>query len=729
MSLLSALAVAAFAVNLFVGVLVFLHDRRRVLNQVFVLATGCFSAWALSTFVLSQRLSADDALWWTRLLMTCAVLAPALLLHLVSLLFDDSARRGLRPAYAAAGVLLLLTWTGLLDGGVRTLATGTGGYRWYGSAGALTWLLPVYGFAIGLYGVSLLVQAASREHGIRRAQGYYFLVGVIPVLAAGAHDFLGCYLDTYPLLGLSFAPMVPLAAAFWSALLGFTILRYRLIDLDYAIARGMVRTVTLAVLVIPFFLLLVTAEQSYHGTVYLDFSMLTLAICTLAAFIVPPLSNAAERKIGNALFGRTRGYRDALVAFSEESTRILDLEILIERVTETLTSTLGVSSAAVYVARDQDARGARAGWELGGHQRGLTAGRLPQTLQEDHPLVARLIASAEPAVREELEIEARRGPRAAVEAMSAMGIALALPLKTPESLEGIITLGPREDGAVFTQEDLGVLTILTNQLATAMGNARLYADLKRSRQLIERSERLSSIGTMAAGLAHEIRNPLVSIRTFTQLLPERMGDKEFCEQFLDLTLSEVDRICALINELLAFARPAPAEHVVVDIDECLERICMLLNGQARARSVTLEFSQSAAEVMITADEDQMKQVVMNVILNAIQACSTGGTVTVAAYPTMREKQQFVCVEITDDGAGMGEELVERIFDPFFTTRREGTGLGLSIAHQIVTRHGGRIDVRSCTDKGTSFYVNLPVLPLAAHRAERVFEAEDLRLHG
>jgi len=234
---------------------------------------------------------------------------------------------------------------------------------------------------------------------------------------------------------------------------------------------------------------------------------------------------------------------------------------------------------------------------------------------------------------------------------------------------------------------------------------------------------------MAAGLAHEVRNPLVSLRTFTQLLPERINDKQCREQFLDLTLSEVDRICALINELLACARPAPAEHTAMDVDECLERICMLLNGQARGRSVGLEFSESTADVTITADEDQVKQVVMNVILNAIQACSNGGVVNVVAYPTVCEKEHFVCVEISDDGAGMGEDLIERIFDPFFTTRREGTGLGLSIAHQIVTRHGGRIDVRSCAGEGTTFYVHLPVVPPAGQRDEPAFEAEDLRLHG
>ena len=727
--MLASLSIAAFAINLFIGAFVFLHDRRRVLNLVFVVMAGCLSVWSLSTFVLSQPIQDADALWWMRLLMGCAAVAPALLLHIISILFDDDARRMLRMAYVSAAVLVVMTWLGLLDSGVHRIETTGPWFRWYGSSSLLTWLLPLNALGVATYCMRALLESTERASGIRRAQAYYFLVGMIPAVVAGVHDFAGGYFQTYALLNVSFAPLFPIASAFWSALAGYTILRYRLIDLDEAITRGMVRSLTLAVLVIPFFLLLVAAQQAYHGEVYLDFSMLTLAICTFAAFIVPPLSTAAERKIGNAIFGRSRGYRESLVAFSHEASRILDLETLIERVCETFTATLEVRSATVYVARDPGC------WELRG-QRGRSRSRLPPTLDENDALIDRFMERGDTLVREELEFDSQGGDAArdVAREMASMGAAVAIPLKTPEALEGVITLGARADGAVFTQEDLEVLTILANQLATAMANARLYADLKRSREMIERSERLSAIGTMAAGLAHEIRNPLVSIRTFTQLLPERIEDAEFREQFLDLTLSEVDRICTLINELLAFARPAPAELRLMDVDDCLGRICMLLQSQAKGRSVKLIKNDpgrdcTPGDVSITADEDQVKQVVMNLILNAIQACPEGGTVEVVTSPTTCENRRFVCVEITDDGVGMEEDLVSHIFDPFFTTRREGTGLGLSIAHQIVTRHGGFIDVRSSIGEGTSFFLHFPVVPTESEITVPSYEAEDLRLHG
>jgi two-component system sensor histidine kinase HydH len=236
-------------------------------------------------------------------------------------------------------------------------------------------------------------------------------------------------------------------------------------------------------------------------------------------------------------------------------------------------------------------------------------------------------------------------------------------------------------------------------------------------------------------LAHEIRNPLVSIRTFTQLLPERLDDAEFRSRFLDLTLSEVDRICALVNELLAFARPTPAALEPVDLTGSVERLCLLLASQAKNRGVGLLMVPSPADVVVVADEDQIKQVVMNVILNAVQACAEGGRVRVSCYTTETPDGRMGCVEVVDDGCGIAEDAVSRIFDPFFTTRSEGTGLGLSVAHRIVSSHGGVIDVRSRPGRGSTFVVRLPADVTTARAALGGDEeptddaAPMMRMHG
>jgi signal transduction histidine kinase len=723
----ASVAVAAFAVHLFIALFALLRDRKRLLNQIFFLLGCCFAVWALGVFALAQPLRREDADIWARVVMLDGALIPALFLHLAVLLFGPAKPRLLRTSYATAGLLVTVALAGGLDGGVRAIVDHHGGVRWYPAGSWGTAVLFLYSASAVGGALLLLVRAVRTSDGLRRAQAYYFAVGMVPMFLAAISDSSGVYLAAYPNFRITTIPLGPPTAAFWSALVGYTILRYRLVNLDEALTLGVVRTLTSAVLAIPFFALILAAQKAFHGRIHLDFSVLILAICTLAALIVPRLAAAAERRISQAILGQSRHYREALVAFSGQATRILDLDTLLERVCETLVSTLRVSAAAVYVADKGQ------GWRLSS-QRGCYPPRLPEALHERDAVVNWLLEHRQPAVREELQLETDGGVLPVVAAMTQIGAEVAVPLHTPEALEGIVLLAARVEGAIFTQEDFAVLTILGNQLATALANARLYADLKRSRELIQRNERLSAIGTMAAGLAHEIRNPLVSIRTFTQLLPERIGDREFRENFLELTLSEVDRICALINELLAFARPAPAELHRVSLNECLDRVCLLLDSQARNAGVKLVRHLHPGRLELTADEDQIKQVVINMILNAVQACSArrgakpGGTVTVRSYPNRLERGSYVSIEVVDDGVGIDPEILERIFDPFFTTRKEGTGLGLSIAHQIVTRHGGFIDVRSEPGRGASFCVNLPAEPYPMSSMVSS-HASELSLHG
>lgn len=236
-------------------------------------------------------------------------------------------------------------------------------------------------------------------------------------------------------------------------------------------------------------------------------------------------------------------------------------------------------------------------------------------------------------------------------------------------------------------------------------------ELKQSQATLRRADRLSSLGLLTAGLAHEIRNPLVAIRTFTQLLPERYNDAEFREGFQGLALKEVDRICGLITDLLSFARPSKPNVAPEDMSDVVEGIVRILETQAKEKGVEIvrDFEANLPKVWI--DREQMKQVFMNLILNAIQAMKDGGSIVVSTRVYSRnragETGQFIQVEIRDSGIGIPEENLEHIFDPFFTNKDEGSGLGLSISHQIVQEHGGYITVESKLGEGTAFFINLP----------------------
>jgi len=249
---------------------------------------------------------------------------------------------------------------------------------------------------------------------------------------------------------------------------------------------------------------------------------------------------------------------------------------------------------------------------------------------------------------------------------------------------------------------------VADALAQMLRSRQLEADLRRTRELLGRADRLSALGMLAAGVAHEIRNPLVSVRTFIQLLPERLADEEFRTSFRELALGEIERICALINDLLAFSRPAQAEREATDLNELVAQITRLLDAEARKGDVAVSFRGEEELPRVVVDEGQVKQVLMNLLLNAFQACGSHGTVEIMTRSEEHRGARWCAVTIADSGPGIPPEHVGQIFDPFFTTKDAGSGLGLFIARQIVTAHGGHITTAPREGGGTAFTIHFPL---------------------
>ena len=262
-------------------------------------------------------------------------------------------------------------------------------------------------------------------------------------------------------------------------------------------------------------------------------------------------------------------------------------------------------------------------------------------------------------------------------------------------------------------EMLGALVVLTDITA-----------LKRLELQIRRSDRLASLGTLSAGMAHEIKNPLVSIKTFAQLLPERYQDSDFRETFSNLIGHEIDRIDSLVNQLLRFARPAKPVLKPMHVHEVLEKSLQLVGHRLYQKEIKLARSWEADVDTIRADADQLEQVFLNFFLNAMDAMNRGGELRVeteirAAHEwvtpisgTNGDSHEVLRVTIRDNGEGIRGEDIPHVFDPFFTTKDYGTGLGLSVVHGIIQEHGGQIEVESELKKGTAFHILLPLVRFA-----------------
>ncbi|MDF2657968.1 MAG: putative rane protein [Paenibacillus sp.] len=254
--------------------------------------------------------------------------------------------------------------------------------------------------------------------------------------------------------------------------------------------------------------------------------------------------------------------------------------------------------------------------------------------------------------------------------------------------------------------------LIRDPLGQVVGAYVIFKDVTNLRSLeqqVQRSDRLAMIGQIAAGTAHEIRNPLTSIKGFLQVLNRtfHQSGMEREEGYTDLMLAEIDRINELVNEFLLLSKPKNVTFDKIDISSVLRDILPIINNQAVLHNVTIQYQSVYQIPKIIADRELLKQVFINLCKNGIEAMTQGGTLTIIEKIDARARK--VHVEVQDSGAGIPAYLIDKIFDPFFTTKDSGTGLGLSVCQRIIHDIGGSIRVSS-KGFGTTFTVSVPFSP-------------------
>jgi len=243
-----------------------------------------------------------------------------------------------------------------------------------------------------------------------------------------------------------------------------------------------------------------------------------------------------------------------------------------------------------------------------------------QIIPQDDPFLLALSRQQDPIVREELLLkEQDTGAIQLATTLAEYQSEICVPLRTQDRLTGFLFLGKKRNRDIFSVQDLHLLSTLGTQVAVALENARLYEELRASHVMLARNDRLAAVGTLAAGIAHEIRNPLVAVHTFAQLLPEKIDDPEFRTTFMELTTSELERVSTLVNDLLAFSRPFPSLLNEVQLNDLAQQAIRLLAGQAKKKSTTLTTHLASDLLPLLVDQEQIKQVLMNLMMNALQA--------------------------------------------------------------------------------------------------------------
>jgi two-component system sensor histidine kinase HydH len=258
------------------------------------------------------------------------------------------------------------------------------------------------------------------------------------------------------------------------------------------------------------------------------------------------------------------------------------------------------------------------------------------------------------------------------------------------------------------------VTPILNEDKACTGAVIVLRDLREIKRLeakVRHSEKLAAIGKLAAGVAHEIRNPLSSIRGFARFLSLSLKDRSQDREYAEIMVKEVDRINAVVNDLLTFSRPLDPELTATDVRNLVEHSIRLVEADSQARDVVIHMNISPSLNHFHLDANQITQALLNLILNALQEVESGGKIEVGAKT--EESGTLLNLWVEDDGPGISPDILEKIFDPFFTTRKKGTGLGLAIVHKIVENHGGDIQFDSPLPgkaRGCRFVIAIPATP-------------------
>lgn len=292
---------------------------------------------------------------------------------------------------------------------------------------------------------------------------------------------------------------------------------------------------------------------------------------------------------------------------------------------------------------------------------------------------------------------------------------ICVPLTIRGKTIGAIQVFNKKSDEQFSFTDLELLTAASQQIAVAIENARLYQrlqhkfllaeeELKRTQERLIRSERLSAMGNLVQGVAHEIRNPLMTIGGFARRMKNREIDEKSLSRYADIILEEAGRLEELVQEVKEFSEVQTAKLISDQIETVLERIVPGIEALARASQVELQVRLEKDLPLVDMDSHQIAKALMNVAENGIEAMPTGGTLTI----NVSREGNYLCISVSDTGRGISLDRLDSVYDPFVTSKTRGAGLGLTMVHQIIRNHNGEISIQSSEGRGTTVKIRIPI---------------------
>jgi len=681
--------------NIILAAFLIYKNNKSVLNWTAALFSLTVAIYCFSFATTITSTNKNLALFWNRFLYIGVIFMPVFFLHFTFKVLELNQKRIVLISYLMAFLFSPFVFSDYLVKDVVPKLS----FKYYMVPGQFYFLLVAFWAGLIIYAHYKLIKGFLNAYGLKRNQIKYLLLSSIIGYPGGATSFL-------PVFDINIFPFGNIFIIFYAFLITYAIVQHRLMDINIFIKKSVIYAYASFLLLIPLSGLILYLQYSIFDHISVLFSVAIFCVMFIAAYVFQFLKIRAEKTVEQYLFKNKFDYKKTISDLSRAMVSILDIHELCREIITTTTEAMRVNKASIFIFDEEDG-----GYKLY-DSIGIRDTDDMKRYPKDNQLFQWIGERNEIVIREELE---RYGTDPAAlsvtETLKAMESELCLPLVTKQKLIGVINLGMKGKGEMYTHEDLELLDTMANQATVAIENARLYEDLVRAKVQMQRADRLAALGTLTAGLAHEIRNPLVAIKTFTQLLPTRFDDSEFRNHFLQVTAGEVDRIASLVTELLDFARPSQPKLNSEDLNQVVEKMAMLVDTESHKKNIKILKDLYASLPSVTLDKEQIKQVLLNILLNAVDATPENGTISVSTRPVTRNGYlDCVQVVISDTGKGIPEEDLEKVFTPFYTTKHTGSGLGLSISHQIVQEHQGNIEVESKQNQGTTFRIILPVNP-------------------
>lgn len=663
------------------------------------------SIYGIGAFKYSNTLVKDAAYFWMQISYIGVIFAPVLFFQFISNFFQLRKKYFIASSYFLAFVFLFLVFfkKQLFFGDLDIIFYEFYSINWWKSRSLvfLIFYISFYWFLL-LYAFFYVVKAFINSSGSKRNQLKYFLIAM-SIGWLGPHGFFLTH------FGLTIYPYSNFLVAVYPLIIGYAIVRYRLMDISLVITRSSIFIAVYSIVLgLPFLFAFGLQDwlKSYLGDMWwLSPLILLTVLATAGPFIYLYIQRRAEEK----LFEDQRRYQATLRQAATGMGRIKDMDKLVGLIENLIKESVGVEHCKVYMEG------------LMAHSSSLMAKSKthePETMSNEQSSVF-IEPSALPGrqaamsheqndvfVYSELKQRAMDNPDAklddVVAQMEALNAELIVPVALDQKVIAHLVIGRKVSGELFTDDDISVFQILAGQAALGFENAQYYDDIKSANEKLFQAEKLAYVGTMASSIVHEIRNPLTSIKAYLEFLPQKYHEPEFREKFNRLIPGEVSRIEHIVGQLLDLVKRKPLNFYPVNLVEMLDATLEMLENSFQLKNIEI-CKNYHGRPMVKGDAEQLKQVFMNLFLNAVQAMNEGGTLTVDAV----QKDQTVEICVADTGCGISTEQMQKLFQPFVTTKKDGIGLGLPILKEIVENHNGSVVYKSEYMHGTRVYVTLP----------------------